>query len=69
MQMKKKQLTWILAAAITLIGSLFLHGYLVNSNSFMGVVSLFAGCVLLYPSIKGWAEIIEPNQTGDEEEA
>lgn len=67
--MKKKQLTWIFAAALTLVGSLCLHEYLVNTNSIVGVVGLFVGCLLLYPSVKGWAEIIEPNRSSNEEEA
>ena len=67
--MKKKNLTWIIAAALTMTGSLFLHEWFVNSGSWTGIVGLIIGCLLLYPSVKGWAEIIQPTVRRDEEEA
>jgi hypothetical protein len=67
--MKKKQITWIIAATLTLAGTLFLHTWLVDSSSWKGMLGLLIGCVLLYPSVKGWAELIEPTVRHDEEEA
>jgi hypothetical protein len=67
--MKKKKLTLFIAAALTLIGSLCLHEYMVHTNQLSGIAGLCVGCLLLYPSVKGWAELIEPSTSKNEEEA
>jgi hypothetical protein len=67
--MKKKKLTLFIAAFLTLTGSICLHEYLVHTNQFSGIAGLVIGCLLLYPSVKGWAELIEPTPRKDEEKA
>lgn len=67
--MKKKKLTLLIAAFLTIAGSICLHEYLVHTNKPGGIIGLIVGSLLLYPSVKGWAELIEPTPRKDEEKA
>jgi len=64
----KKIIIWLIASFLTLVGSMFMYQYFVNTSSWVGILCLVIGAVLLGPAVKGWSELIELLIDGNRDE-